>query len=263
MNIIDWILVGSAGLAVILIIFLIAKKWKKMLLLDVHAMPKAHIRSQKKRLIDERLQRKATHAKQAARKVVFPFVEKVGGSFDRFYGKLVALERKYRHASPQPKNDADKEKMRQKVSALLAEGAQVFKEEKFGEAEHAFLDVVRLDPQNVEAYEYLGKLYLQKKEYDHAIETLEFAKQLDPTADRIFCDLGAVYEACGNQEKQYECVKQCVTLAPNNPKHLDALLTVALERKDVIIAKETLKKLQEANPENQKITELAKQVAEL
>lgn len=258
-TIIDLILGGIAVLSLVIIARLIASKWKKLLLIDIDAMPDAKLRLQKYKIIEHRLQRKTHGAKSTLKKVAIPFARAARST----YGKIVELERKYRHALPGPQTQEEKERTRQKIASLMEAGIQLYKEGNFGEAEHTFLDIIRLNPQEVEAYEYLGEVYLLKKEHDHAIETLEFAKKLSPKDERIFYDLGVVYQQQGNQRKAMLYFEECVTLAPNNPKNLDALLQLAIEMKEKIVARQTLRKLKEANPENQKLPELEKIVLNL
>lgn len=257
--IIDIVLIAVAVLSAIIVVRIVISKWKKLLLIDIDAMPDAKQRMQKYKIIEQRLQRKTQGAKTTMKKVASPLAV-VGKSV---YGKLVALERKYRHALPGPQTQEEKERTRQKISSLMETGIQLFKEGNYGEAEHTFLDIIRLNPQEVEAYEYLGEVYTAKKEYDHAIETLEFAKKLSPKEDRVFYDLGMVYQQQGNVKKALVCFEECVELAPNNPKNLDALLAIAVETKDKLMARQTLRKLKEANPENQKLAELEKMVGDM
>ena len=149
---------------------------------------------------------------------------------------------------------------RQKVASLLERGAQLYNEGNYGEAETVFLDVVRLHPKEVEAYEYLGEVYMEKKEYDHAIQTLEFARSLNPNDDRIYYDLGRVYQTQHDWKKALEHFRVCVELMPNNPKNLHGLLQVSIEAGDRFRARETLRRLKQADPDNQKLVELEEQV---
>ncbi|MBI2411257.1 MAG: tetratricopeptide repeat protein [Candidatus Kerfeldbacteria bacterium] len=260
---IDWVIIGIGVAALFCMVGLVVKYWNKLRLLDLDAMPKAKQRSKKYQLIEERLQRKAKDARNAAAKGISPAKDAVVKHFSRWYEKIVELERKYRHAMPTPATQEEKEKTRQKIASIMESAVALYKEGKLAEAEHLFLDIIRLNPKEVEAYEYLGELYSQKKEYDHAIETLEFARKLRPKEDRIYYDLGTVYQSQGLQKKALAYFKVCVKLAPNNPRNLDSLLALAIEMKDRILARTTLRQLKEANPENQKITEFEKLVKEM
>ena len=263
MQIIDWIILGIIIVAALAIIVLVVSKWKQLVLIDIDAMPKAKLRSKKYQLIESRLQRRFGDVFGGVGKVFGPVIAIVQKQFQQIYRKLVALERKYRHGGMRPQTQQDKEKTRQKVAQLMEEGTQLFKDENFADAEQNFLDVIRLNPKEVEAYEYLGEIYIEKREFDHAIETLEYAKQLSPNDDRIAFDLGTVHVQRGDLEKGKRFFEQAVELAPNNPRNLNGLLQLAIDMKDKPLAIMTLSKLKKANPENQKLEELAQTVKEL
>ncbi|PIW37085.1 MAG: hypothetical protein COW24_01980 [Candidatus Kerfeldbacteria bacterium CG15_BIG_FIL_POST_REV_8_21_14_020_45_12] len=257
-----WLDITILALVIIALAILIAlfvKYRKKMTMLDLEAMPRAKLRSKKYQLIEKRLARKTTSMSVGIKKASVPLSE----GLQKIYHKLQQLERRYSHADKKPQTQEEKEQRRSKVAALLEDGATKFKDENYADAEQVLLDVIRLSPKEIEAYEYLGEIYLARKEYDHAIETLKFARELNPNDDRIYLDLGNVFEQQGSLERATENYKQCVKLAPNNPRNLSALLNVALAKKDRFLARETLWKLKEVNPENQKLAELDAQVKEL
>jgi tetratricopeptide (TPR) repeat protein len=260
MTIVDWILLGLLAVSAIALVVLVVRQWKKLTLIDLEAMPKEKIRSRKYQLIEERLERKTRGMREFSKRVLSPVSGTVAAGMHRSYQKLLQMERKYRLAVGQPKTEEERERRRQKVVALMQQGEQVFNDGNYGEAEQIFLDTIRLNPQEVEAYEYLGEVYAQKKEYDHAIETLEFARHLNPNEDRIYYDIGMVYSQQGNSAKALENLKECVRLSPNNPRNLDSLLAVSIAAGDRVVAVQTLRQLKEANPENQKIAEFEEQV---
>lgn len=263
MTLFDWLLLALILVALAVMVYFVAKKWRKLLLLDVEAMPRAKLRSKKYQIIEDRLQRKVGTAKKVTNEAIAPSIKHVFKKFHFFYQKLQALEKKYRRTEVEPETQEGKEKTRNKIVTLLENGAKAFKEENYGDAENLFLDVIRLNPKEVEAYEYLGELYTHKKEYEHAIESLQHALKLRPDEERIHCDLGAVYEAMGNIDKAMEYYQQCICIAPNNPRNLSLVLDCALEKKDRFLAKETLRKLKEADPDNQKLGDLEKKVEQM
>lgn len=57
-------------------------------------------------------------------------------------------------------------------------------------AEHLYLDAIKSDPNNKQAYEGLGRLYLQEKNYAEAAETFKFLTKLDPKRDVYWSNLG-------------------------------------------------------------------------
>ncbi len=57
-------------------------------------------------------------------------------------------------------------------------------------AEEFYLSGIKADPNNKEAYEGLGRLYLQEKNYKEAAETFKFLTRMDPRRDTYWSNLG-------------------------------------------------------------------------
>lgn len=263
MQLIDWIILGLIVAAVLVLLFLLSRKWKQLLLLDLAAMPKAKLRSKKYQLIEGRLQRRASSVFEVVRQLLAPATKVIQEQSKRLYESIVALERKYHLDELMPQNQKDKEKTRVKIAQMLEAGAALFKEEKYTDAEQLFLDIIRINDREVQAYEYLGEIYMQRREFDHAIETLEFAKQLSPEDDRISFDLATIYQTRGELERAKRYLTEAVELAPTNPKNIDALLRLAIDMKDLPVARDMLKAMKDVNPENQKIEELQASIKEI
>jgi tetratricopeptide (TPR) repeat protein len=56
--------------------------------------------------------------------------------------------------------------------------------------EQRYLEAIRREPNDVAAYEGLGRLYLQEKNFQDAAETFEYLTKLDPTRDVYWSNLG-------------------------------------------------------------------------
>lgn len=57
-------------------------------------------------------------------------------------------------------------------------------------AEELYLETIKQDPNNKQAYEGLGRLYLQEKNYTEAVETFKFLTRLEPKRDIYWSNLG-------------------------------------------------------------------------
>lgn len=252
---------GAAGMVVI---FFMLKKWKDLRRIDTAAMPQAILKTRKYSLLTGRWERKAQGLMGLAKKNITPFVKNFFIKIETLHKKLNDWELRYRHmALKRPRSKKDKEIYRQKINTLLVDGDKFIGEGRFAEAENLLIEAVRLNPKEVEAYLKLGEVYLQKKEYDHALESLEFAKKLQPKNERIYCDLGLIYNEQQDLPQALAHFQQCVKLSPNNPRNLDNLLTLAITMKKKLLAENTLVQLKKVNPENQKLTELEVQIKEL
>jgi tetratricopeptide (TPR) repeat protein len=59
--------------------------------------------------------------------------------------------------------------------------------------EEGYLEAIKRNPTDRQAYEALGRLYLQNKNYQEASEIFEYLTKLDPTRDVYFSNLGLCY----------------------------------------------------------------------
>lgn len=260
MIVFDWITLGVLTAAAVVVFGSVARQWGRLRRVDLDAMPQAKLRKRKYQLIESRLQRRAGSLRESLQKVIHPKGGSIGGTVHKWYDRLHRLERRYRSATVDATDSQGKEITRQKLSALIEEGQQAIKDDNSIEAEHIFLDAIRLSPQHVEAYQLLGEVYISKKQYDHAIETLEYAKHLSPKDDRIQYDLAVVFLDQNDLDTAMEYARAAVDIAPNHPKNLDLLVRVAIAKQDKLAAVDAFRKLKEANPENQKLTELNQQI---
>jgi len=71
-----------------------------------------------------------------------------------------------------------------------------------------------LDPQNSEAYYYLGKLYASKKDYSKAIKAYEKAIDLDPRSPDAFFNLGFIYYSTKKYSRAEKMFSTVVELRP-------------------------------------------------
>ena len=58
-------------------------------------------------------------------------------------------------------------------------------------------------------------------------------------------------------------LQEAINISPNNPRYLDSILNLCIIEKDQSAACKYYAKLAEANPENQKLEEIKKQIDEL
>lgn len=246
-----------ALIALGVVVFEAGKHARRLALLDLDAMPEARQKVRKQSLIEDRLERKLGTMRGAIKQSTNPIWAKVVEWFKAQYRRLVALEQKYRHSAARlkPKTQQEKEKLRQRVALLVDEGSRLFEQSQYVEAEKKFIEVVSLDPKNVNAFEHLGEIYYYQKDFDHALETLSFAKKLSPKNDHIYLDMGMIKMEQGKSEAALTDFKKAVDLSPNSPKNLDALLNAALAAKKKYEATRAYEQLVKVNPENQKLPE--------
>ncbi len=164
-------------------------------------------------------------------------------------------------------------------------------------AERFFIEVIKTNPREVEAYRGLGKTYLAMEKLKEAKETFEFLAKLKPDEDRVYNYLGMVAEAQGKKAeairyfeeavrlndklavrfydlgRMYASVKRpaaalrnfarAAEIEPNNPKYLDQLLEMSIITGDVDLAREIYDRLRLTNPDNQKLPGFKQRIEEM
>ena len=257
------ILILVACLSVIA--FIVVRKFPKLSALDLEAM-KHHKQAQVKvSIVEERLERNLRTLKNKLTVSSAPLRKRLAMKIKGWYQKALHLQREYRQKAlrGKPLKLEDKEAIRQKINTLIAEAQELIKREKMNEAEKKYIEAISLDKQNIESYRGLAELYIAKKDYAHAKETLEFIKQVNPNDDAIWMQLANLFELLNNPAEALKHYKKAVDLSPNNPKNLDALLVASIAAKDSYLAKITLQKLAEVNPDNSKLDNYKLKVKEL
>lgn len=253
----ELIFLAIALLALGVVVFEVVSKFTRLVLLDLDAMPAARMKVRKQSLIEERLERKLGNMRGAIKGSANPLWAKIKDFFLAQYQKLLKLEQRYKQSARRlkPKTQEEKEKLRGRVAVLVDEGGKFLEQSQYVEAEKKFIEAVSLDPKNVDAFEHLGEIYYYQKDFDHALETLTFAKRLNPKNDHIYLDMGMIKMEQGKAEQAIIDFKRAVELSPNNPKNLDCLLNAALVGKKKYEATRAFDQLSKVNPENQKLVE--------
>jgi tetratricopeptide (TPR) repeat protein len=86
--------------------------------------------------------------------------------------------------------------------AWLPEAAELSIKPSVGQnPEDMYLDAIKKNPNNREAYEALGRLYLQNKNFADAVQTYDYLIKLDPAKDIYYSNLGLSHFALKEFQK--------------------------------------------------------------
>ncbi|TAK03863.1 tetratricopeptide repeat protein [Patescibacteria group bacterium] len=136
----------------------------------------------------------------------------------------------------------------------MLEAAEAFARE--GEpiqAEKKYIEAISHSPKCAEAYEGLGNLYFEVKQYDQAREALAFALRLSPGDASVHMSLADLDLAEGKTQAALAHLRESVEKRPHNPKYLDRYIETALLAKERKDAEKGIASLKASNPDNQKI----------
>ncbi|MFW0862184.1 MAG: tetratricopeptide repeat protein [Candidatus Komeilibacteria bacterium] len=274
--------------------YIIISKFPQLTLVETASSPDDKQEDLKKALLEQRLKRQFLSGFKIILSALTPVWDKIVSLFESIINSFKKKEEEYRHKLLHAdfKEEVDKE---QKISKLMME-AQELTANNIKEAEDRYIDVLKLDPKNKEAYMKLAKIYWEQKDYEHAIELYNYllkivedgqiysnlgaiaeergnlkeaednylsALKSDEAADDVYFNLAKIYNEQEEMEKALEMIQKSLQIEPNNPKYLDFLLQISIIVQDKKLANDTWQALATANPDNQKLEEYKELVDEL
>ena len=265
-------------LCFIIILAVVIRKFSVLANLDVANMPAEKEAKFKEKIIGNRIKRGLFRYTSKISKVSKPAFGALGGFLKTQYDKLVEIK----ETPPEEREDDASVDV---VLKMYVEAEDLFKQEKYDEAEKKLIALIGKDPKNIKAFRLLGEVYYSRKDYNESNQTLQHAQKLlereyedmnkKKTVDEtkkteaknqlgsIYFDLSAANKAMENMKEALGFANKALDLEPNNPRFLDIKLEISIINKDKALAEITFDKLKAANPDNQKLKELRQVINEL
>ena len=270
--IVYFLAIGIIILCLLIIISIIIKKLPQLAGINIQSIATERDTEVKNRIIADRLVRKLLGLKKLLAEVLKPLQEQTRESFRRLYRRVAELEK----ISAQQANPLKTIDMKQAVKDKLAAAAELINQDKMNEAEGLFIEVIKLDTKNVDAYEGLVQVYLANRDYKKARETCRFNIKLFakenkkiPQSEKkhrlakMYADLGWIYQLERKNTYALANFQKAVDCEPSNPRFLDLLLKISILLKNKDLAWRAYNGLKEADPENKKLPELKEEITTL
>ncbi len=243
----------------IVIIFILSRKFPVLAILNVENIPGEKEASFKKEIIKKRVDRdlgKISLFMSGLWNFISGGFKKLLSSSEKNLKKIKAAHVKQKRISWSEKN-----KMIRELS-VAAEDA-----EKKGDvdlAEEKLLEIISLDQKNLRAFYELGKLYRDEKKWVESAQTLRHALKIavkkkggdddDAISEaEIYFSLALVGIDSDKLDTAFEDISQALDREPNNPRYLDLILDLSIMRKDKEAADRFFEKMVAINPENNKL----------
>lgn len=297
MSLLDIVALVIFGASLIGIAILLFRKFPTLASIDVERT-ESPIAEKKVTILEQRLKRKFTGLFSRAKNVSQPALEKTSGIWKKSVQKLVDLEHEYKVRSlPVWLNRRQRNKMQTEVMALVEQAQLLKDDEEYRAAEEKALQAVRLDPRSVPAFEFLGELYMEEKEYGHAKEVYKYLLKLTGDTDTTLEHMAEADLADGNLaeaevemkraiavngevmtyhlelaqierqlerwEDAFNAIQAASRLEPNHPKVLDEMIEISLGYDKKEFARDAIEKIRSTNPDNKKIPEWEERLAAL
>lgn len=230
--------------------WVIIPKLPRLRSLNVEDMPAERWKRLKTNIMIEKVNRKISGLRKRVLSARRRDALKSG--WGALYAKIKKLEARYKVQTKEVK-----------LKVLLRHGFEALRDDP-KEAESFFLEAVRIDPKNIAAYEGLLEFYLSGKSFPEAEEIVRFLSKLNPASAGRYCfDLAQALAKAGNTAQARVVANEAIVREPGNPKYLDFLIELAIMGGDARGARQFLKNLRAVNPENAKIDEFERSIAEI
>jgi len=121
-----------------------------------------------------------------------------------------------------------------------------YKAKNYDKAESGFKDVITDEPKNADAHFYLGKIYVERKDYQTSVPYLQEAVKLDEKTDKLMALGDSYFEL-----KKYDvAIVQYLKVSNYEPNNANAYYKMGLTYvglKNSIAARQQLRKLEPLN----------------
>lgn len=276
-----WIIGGAVLVSLVGLSAIVVGKFPQLSLIDVDALPQEREAQKKKAIIRDRVGRRMAKRSRWLKVKLTPAFRFVVERAQLAHEKLSRLDKKFWERTGRFIHPVER---RKRAAKLVTTAEQLLDQEKIGEAEKKLVEAISLDRQHWAAYRGLGELYMGTKNYAQAKETYQYLVRAN---SRQCCGKGRRRQAhIGSPAVQAAIAKDnlCLALACKaagdvagwreaaeaallhekaNPRHLDILLEACIMDGDRKRAEQIFALLKEANPDNQKLDQLAEKIASL
>jgi tetratricopeptide (TPR) repeat protein len=257
------------------IIIIAVRKFSVLASLDIEAIKREREAKFKQQIISNRLKRVYSKYHDQALALLKPASVGVSGFFIGLHDRLIEYKLNYKKDK---KINLDSEET--VISRLFLDIEDHLRDDMIDLAEKKYIEIIGLDSQNLKAFQGLGDLYFEKKQYNEAKQTYRHViKLLESNIDDydlnindglknrqfsdIYFDLSLIEKILENQESALEYINKALNIEPNNPRYLDTKFELCIMNKDKELARATFEKLKEVDPENGKLAELKKEIDEM
>jgi len=258
------------GLALIIIAFIVIRKFPALAILDVNDMPAEKEAKFKERIIKRKVERDMERWTGFLGRAWLFVTRRASNFLKSRQNRLHRVKASYRREKKMSWTEKQKY-----LKALLLAAEDFIKSEATAEAEEKLLEAISLDQKNIGAFFKLGGLYEYQKKWPEARQTYEHTLKLtrqfkddkdiwgEVTVQEIYFSLSEVEKEASDFGAALENVRQALDREPNNPRYLDLILDLSIMKKDKVLAFECLEKLAAVNPENNKLSERREEIEAL
>lgn len=200
--------------------FVLFRHWKEIRLLDTDTIRAEQDKNARNRIMRERFERQF-------KRWMAPIRHAGKGTINKLGESIASMEHRLRQATGMEHLDKGDGRRAtgaaggERVIQLIREAQALAKEGKTSRAEHAYLEALKIDMRNVEAYRGLGALFLSERQYKQAKETFDFLVHLKSADGAVYAGLAMIAEAEMNYQDAETHRKKAIELEPTMIRHCE------------------------------------------
>lgn len=122
-------------------------------------------------------------------------------------------------SGPSPIRKSPPKRSNPKLTRALEYASKLYEDKRYLAAEKAYLEVIKLDHKNAAAYNRLGRIYLELKNFSDAIECCQIVTQIEPVASSFF-NLGSALYENKNYSKALVSYERAIELEPSANRYM-------------------------------------------
>jgi len=243
-----WILVLVALVAAAVIAAVFFKHWKEIRLLDPDTIKTEQDRQRRDLEVMQRLDRRMRQFAKPA--------QKFARSLRRTYRR--AEERLMRASGLDKSSGSDTSPA---IRSLLKSAVVATENGEFAEAERTYMEILKQDRHQFEAYRGLGALYMQQRAWPQAKETFLFLERIRGCDDGCYANLAAIARQEGKVADAEGWQKRAVEVAPRNAERHRELAELYMANGASDYAWISARRAAELDPSNPRVLELSVRAA--
>lgn len=134
------------------------------------------------------------------------------------------------------------------IKSYLEKAKRLSKAGAYRNAENMYLEVIKKDPKNIDAYKGLGKLFFDDENFDEATSYFEKVTVLDESDGESWTNLGIIYHEMEQFKKSVYAYERAIELDKKDPTKFMNLAIVYAKQNDLEEAATTLEKSLKLKP---------------
>ena len=134
------------------------------------------------------------------------------------------------------------------ISKAIRSAFEHFQAGKLQQAENIYKEILKVEPNNVDALHFLGILHYQLGNYDSAINYFKEVLLLDPTNADAYYNLGIAFERKGQLDKAITCYQKTIELTPSSADAYNNLGLILQEKGQLDEAITSYRRALQLNP---------------